>query len=47
MEKEKEGLIATAQEAIASAAKTNVDAAIEAVSSAATNIVDALTGKPR
>jgi hypothetical protein len=47
MDKEKEGLLTSAQEAIASAAKINVDAAIEAVSSAATNLVDALTGKPR
>jgi hypothetical protein len=40
MDKEKEGVLGT----IAEAAKTSMDAAIEGVSSAATKIVDAVTG---
>jgi hypothetical protein len=42
MDKEKEGLSRSAQEAIATAAKANVDAVAEVISSAATAFMDAL-----
>jgi hypothetical protein len=50
MDKEKEGLSTPAQDAIADAAKANVDAVIKVASSAVTAFVDTLAGptkKPR
>ena len=47
MDKEKEGLSTPAQDAIADAAKANVDAVIKVASSAVTAFVDTLTGSTK
>jgi len=47
MDKEKEGLSRPAQDAIADAAKANVDAAMTVASSAVTAFVDTLTGSTK
>ena len=47
MEKEKTGLSTSAQDAIADAAKANVDAAMKVASSAVTAFVDTLAGRTK